>query len=109
MVKLEGSEKQITWAENIRANMIATLKQRIEDNDAYYYNFKAINDIETKAVEKYPDNMERRERAIQRWTRMMTDVEKAEIILKVISGKENAVWFIDHRNDKMSEVQNVTL
>lgn len=74
MVKLEGTEKQVRWAEDIRDNMIKSLNELKENKNLRYHLGRDIT------------------------------VEEVEESLKVLAEIEDSVFFIDNRYEKGTEL-----
>lgn len=73
MVELQGTEKQVAWAEKIRAEQINSLEFSLKE-------FKA--NVETAKFKEAP----------------MQIISKIELSLEEIKTKDSAKWWIDNRN-----------
>lgn len=94
MMKLNGSEKQIAWAKDIRENMLATLTE-LRD--------KEIRNLES-ARQKIADHESGKKTSSShdiRVARLQNRIDKAERLTAVVEKLlqiDSAVWFIENRN-----------
>lgn len=78
MKDLKGTEKQVKWAEDIRAKLIEETNNEIEKFQVRYEKLPKSISLK-KHVDRIPEYR-----------------EKLETILET---KDNASWWIDHRDD----------
>lgn len=83
MAKLEGSKKQIVWADSIRSQMLDSVEKW--RNEKHYYAKKEKTPKDE--VEEMDDNLDRVKRALQH--------------------EKKAKWFIDNRFSDIPTIVNV--
>ena len=86
--KLQGTEKQIKWANDIRAKFLAELETEQAETIA--------------RKEKYDINDEKQARRFARASRLLEELAELEIWLKC---KTNATFWINNRNYNLSRLQ----
>jgi len=99
MMNLEGTEKQVKWAEDIRKNFLENIE--IINHESSKFDLRAANKIrhmliEDRGYEEYKLSQDERERKDKE--AMISKTKKMyEDILEKITSEKEAKWFIDNR------------
>lgn len=86
--KLEGTEKQVAWAEDIRERMVALLA----------YSAEEARQLADEAREMYADNPKRQGTVARKERMAQQAAERAEKLTAALADVTDARWFIDNRD-----------
>lgn len=123
--ELEGSPRQVAWAEKLRDETMSDLKRSLElDKDvSYVYGVSNVNEN----IKEYRDAYKKGEKAMaavlkdgekrlrekgesqeyrQKWltnhTRAFYQIDAADKKIRKLASKKSASWWIDHARDRYS-------
>ena len=82
MPELIGTEKQVVWAEQIRADIVKKI------DDIYQLSLKQLDAIDDPKIKEEAKD----------------SIERLEILKNVVCGQAYARWWIDHRSSDLREI-----